>query len=866
MSQKLEGALRRSYLQTVEEVFLRHTRVGYVLTIVLMPLGSALDSLVVAPRGWFWPFFYVRLASTLALVPLLLLTLLRWGRRRIRLLSHVLVATPVLVISWMIYVLDGTGSEYYAGLNLMIVGACLLLPYTGTEAAVYGTAVTVSYATACLLRDGWGIDRSALFNNLFFIVLTSVVCVTARHYATLRRIEEFLLRHELDERNQQLDKSYKQLAEMDRLKSEFFANVNHELRTPLTLILSPIETLLHREPPLPEEVGQTLVLVKNNGLRLLKLINDMLEILRLQEGKMKIEPRPINVSTLVGGIVDSVRHLAQTKSIEMKVEGKGPGLIVEGDPGRLEKVMLNLLSNAVKFTNAGGRITTRWFGSERWAVVEVSDTGIGIPARELPHVFERFRQADGSSTRKYQGVGLGLALAKELVQEHHGQLTVKSQVGHGTTFTVKLPLAQSANRLRVIEESEADATASDPFAQTFREADRSGLVSRTGAEPEAGEVGRGEQTVLVVDDEQDMRRHLVSILAEEYRVLQASDGVSGLEVARRHRPEAIILDLMLPGMDGLDVCRAIKKQPEMEDIKIILLTARVDDGSKIEALQRGADDFLTKPFSTVEVKTRLKNLLHTAGLQKNLRHRNTELQDALARLKAAEAQLVQTEKLNALGSLAAGLLHEINNPLNYTMTALQILEETAGPGDAELMDTVKDMGEGMRRIRDIISDLRDFAYPQCSEKVERFELSAAVRTAMQFTAQLRNGHGVEEDLADGCVVMGSRTAISQVLVNLLSNSIRAVDQVKGRRAPRVRVTSRPEEGRLRVRVWDNGTGIAGEHLSRIFDPFFTTQRVGQGLGLGLSICHTIVKKHGGQITVTSRQDEYTEVTFDLPLA
>ncbi len=863
MRQELDRSyLLNAYQEADREVRLSYSKVGCILVLILVPAGSLLDFLVYERLHLVWPFFKIRLLVDVVTAGILALHFTAIGRRYVGLLGLSWVLVVNLAISWMIYASEGAVSPYYAGLNLVILAVGVLLPW-GLSETLFACMITLAmYLTACLLHHLHHqtlIHHDILYNNIFFLALTAIICVTSNFFKAKGRFEDFRLRHELDVRN-------KELAEMDRLKSQFFANVNHELRTPLTLILSPVELLLHRDPPLDEEVGQALVMVKNNGLRLLKLINDMLEVIRLEEGGLMIEKQPIDLRTFVPGIVDSIRHLAARKGIELCADGDPQPLMIRGDTSRLEKVFLNLLSNAIKFTDPGGRIVTRWAGNCKYARVEVQDTGIGIAQDQLPHVFDRFRQADGSSTRKYQGVGLGLALCKELIEEHDGKLTATSEVGQGTTFVVELPLGLRGSHAGPETEPPDPDPPTDPFASTFRAADRSVPVDTDQDQADPGEVGSGDYRVLVVEDETDMRQFLVSSLMDEYRVLQAAEGPSGLDTAQQEQPDLVLLDLMLPGMDGLDVCRQLRKNANTRDIKIILLTARADDGSKIEALERGVDDFLTKPFSMVEVKTRIRHLLGEASLRRNLRQRNEELEQTLNRLQSTEAQLIQSEKMNALGSLAAGLLHEINNPLNYTITAAQLLRDASTELDDDAKDTLNDINEGMNRIRDIITDLRAFAYPEEADKRQRFDIENALDIAMRFTAHLRNGQYIDCDVAIDCPVLGSKSQISQVFVNLLVNALHAVAEISHRRHPVIRVTAQRSGERLLVKFWDNGVGIDPDVLSRIFDPFYTTREVGQGMGLGLSICHTIVKNHGGQIRVQSEKDEYTEVSLDLPLA
>ena len=426
--------------------------------------------------------------------------------------------------------------------------------------------------------------------------------------------------------------------------------------------------------------------------------------------------------------------------------------------------------------------------------------------------------------------------------------------------------SQTTDLALVDTKADAYEDSVDPFAKTFRAAELAGISAALDEVAPTGEVGQGDRCVLIVDDEPDIRRYLVSLLCTDYRILQASDGVSGLKLAMEAKPDAVLLDLMLPGLNGLDFCRELRRHDEDRDIKILLLTARADEGSKIEALQRGADDFLTKPFSAVEIRTRLENLLRTVVLQRDLRSRNTALEDALAQLRAAEAQLIQAEKMNAMGTLAAGLLHEINNPLNYTLTAVQLARQFIDPSHEDVADTLNDIEEGMTRIRDIITDLRTFAYPDQASAPTPIDLENVVETALRFTASQRNGFLVVQDMMPGSVVLGSKTHLSQVMVNLLSNAFLAVQQVRDRREPTVGITTQIHDERLIVTVSDNGAGIAPEALSRIFEPFYTTNDVGKGMGLGLSICHTIISNLGGTIDIKSELGQGTQVSIDLPLS
>lgn len=618
---------------------------------------------------------------------------------------------------------------------------------------------------------------------------------------------------------------------------------------------------------MPDAVASRLGVVRNNALRLLKLVNDLLDMMRLEEGKEMLEHLPVDLNSIVHGMVDSMIHLAESKGIVLEKRLCSERLVVDGDGRALEKIMVNLINNAIKFTGNGGTIRIECGKEYNRAVLCVIDSGIGIPVEEQSYIFNRFHQVDGSATRRYRGTGLGLALVKEMTERMGGEVKVDSKVGEGTTMRVMLPLSvyQGGDR---DEEMHPDE---DALERLHHLADQRGGLTVEEMDKGSGSIGVADSDnrpiVLVVEDEPDMRHYLVDILEGDYRVLEARTGKAGLQLACEYRPSLVMLDWMLPEMDGLEICKRIKEDEACKDQKVMLLTARVDEKSKLMALKHGADDFLTKPFSSIEVKTRLHNLLATAMLERNLRIQNENLQEALNKLEVTQGQLIHSEKLNALGSLAAGLLHEINNPLNYSLTALQLVRGDAAIRDNELVqEVIADIDEGMQRVRAIVSDLRAFAYPSEMEKRLPFDVREALESAERFTAHELKEITVVSHLPDDVLVLGSKSHITQVFVNLLTNSAKAI-QGRGREyRGEIVVSGSIRDSRLSMTVADNGVGMDKEILERIFDPFFTTRDVGEGMGLGLSISHTIIANHGGRLQARSKPGEGTELVFDLPLA
>jgi signal transduction histidine kinase len=846
------------YLDADRRQRVLHSKIGCVLALVLMPAGASLD-LFVYPE-FLWEFIGARLLCDVGVASVLLLLYTRFGERHIRVLGILWALLPGAAISWMIWFSEGVVSPYYAGLNLVIIAVSLLMPWTLSEVLIT-CSITLLFYLAAVTGHSLYLDTSLLhdrgrdlFNNIYFISLTAVICGTAAFFLSRLRFGDWRLRYELRQSNDDLNESYKKLSELDRLKSEFFANVSHELRTPLTLILAPLDELRRRGGTGDARTDEFLAVARENGLRLLRLINDMLDLVRLDAKGAELQLHAADLARVVPGIIQSAGHLARTKGLELAVHAPDTPLPARIDINALEKVLLNLFTNAVKFTPAGGRIDVKLARQGSRAVIEVQDSGIGIAPQDLPRIFDRFGQLDSSPTRQYSGVGIGLALSRELVEAQGGVLTATSELGKGTVLRVELPTAESAASTR------AQATP-DALSELHSQARRALTVAGNGGQAPQEAVGQGEP-ILVVEDEPDMRRFIVSLLAEQYRVYQAADGIAGQRMALQVKPKLALLDVMLPGMDGLELCRSLRRESTLEGLKVVMLTARSDEESKITALQGGANDFLVKPFSTVELRTRIANLLKSAELEERVRRTNDELRSTLRTLRETEEQLIASEKLNALGTMAAGLLHEINNPLNFTMAATQLaLMNTEDP---EVKEALSDVDSGMKRIKNIVTDLKTFAYPEKQARKEVFHLAHAVESAMKIAAHSAPGLRPEVQIAPELRVRASENQTVQVLINLLTNAAKATEP-RGENA-RVNVSARQEGLRVHVTVKDNGVGIDADILTRVFDPFFTTREPGEGMGLGLSICQTIVRNHGGRIGVDSAPGQGTEVTFDLPSA
>ena len=388
-----------------------------------------------------------------------------------------------------------------------------------------------------------------------------------------------------------------QIKQMDQLKSRFFANISHEFRTPLNLILAP----LHKNKfPIP---AWELEMMGRNAKRLLRLVNQLLDLAKLEVGLVQLENRYINVFKFIGEIAYSFTPLADSRQIRLVIDIPERDFVTYLDPDKLEKIIYNLLSNALKFTPGGGVVTIQLseYKSD-FLCISVSDTGIGIPEELKEKVFNRFFQADSSQTRKYEGTGIGLSLTKELVELMQGTISLESESQKGCTFTVVMPKGIASN-----DPIEIGQGVLEHFS------DPTGFYTETPTVEEEGIVDISlsdkKPLVLIVEDIADLRKYIKSELSDEFTIIEAENGVSGLKIARERIPDIIVTDIMMPEMDGVTMTRHIREEDLTSHIPIILLTARGDGETKLKGFETGAEQYLVKPFEIDELIARVKGLL-----------------------------------------------------------------------------------------------------------------------------------------------------------------------------------------------------------------------------------------------------------------
>ncbi len=687
---------------------------------------------------------------------------------------------------------------------------------------------------------------------------------------------------ELSESKAQLEESYERLQELDRMKTSFFNNISHELRTPLALTIGPVEALLQGEKGrLDPGQREYLQNIHTNSIRLLKLINNLLDLAKLEEGKVDLRYGAYNLSQFIREVVDSFRLAGEKRGIDLRATGEADLQRVFFDRDKIEKVLINLIGNALKFTPPGGSIVVRWEETDGSAKVWVEDTGPGIPDDAMGRIFDRFVQVDDSMSRRHGGTGIGLSLAKEIVRLHEGGIEAANRPEGGAAFSFTLPLGEKA----AAGEDEAEQGQEGWTRSLFRQADYVEDVERQEGTPEPhdlrdGEAGSfGEEDegvraerpfVLVVEDNPDMRGFISDSLRKEFRVRTAFDGEDGWKKLQGRVPDLVVSDIMMPNRNGYELCAAVKNDPNLCHVPVLLLSSKSEVEMKVEGFDKGADDYLIKPFNPRELIVRARNLIRVRGLEREIQQRNLELEEAIQELKDAQVQLIHSEKMASLGVLSAGLVHEINNPLNAAASSIRTLArslerlqkgEESPEAIREKMERVSQRAlQGLKRCEDIIAGLKNFSRKDIEGKKEEDIHKGLDSTIALLPRDPARDVAIHCDYRFKGKVYCHMGQLNQVFMNLLTNALQSID---GRGEIWVRTEESGDE--VVITVEDTGGGIPSDALPRIFEPFYTTKEIGEGTGLGLSISHRIIQGHNGRFEVESTSGRGSKFRIFLPI-
>jgi signal transduction histidine kinase len=777
-----------------------------------------------------------------------------------------------VAISTMCHLTGGPSSIYYAGINLTLLCAVLILPLDLKRVFLSCLIIYLYYISPLPLlydSDYYKTYSLAYFlSNNFFLLTTMVLCIIGTFFKNRHRLKELETRIKLETSNKnfeeithELEDTNKKLRDLDDMKMRFFSNVSHELRTPLTLIIGPLEQLLKGRndmDPVP-----MLRAMEANAHRLLRQVNTILDFAKADAGKLICHYKTGNLGEIVAELVRASLPYSKQKNIELTLSGADKVPDTEMDIEKIETITANLISNALKFTSDNGKINICAGKYKQCIWFEVQDTGIGIPEEKLDLIFERFLQVDDEYSRNNEGTGLGLAMVRELVLLHGGNIDVHSKIGEGATFRVELPIKPLSPKIERREKAGrrkfdkiAKARLNSLIDKEYQE--RSKINKKTLFADVARGTGLGDgitgpstdkkklapsdaPKILVVEDNSDLRAFIVSNLVETYWVEQAENGRRGLDLARRMNPDLIISDVMMPEMDGYELCRQIRKDPYLSGVPIILATSKSGAEAVETGLETGANDYVSKPFEMRELKARIATHLKNRSLEKNINERET--------------------RLTAIGQMTSSVVHDLKDPLNTIMGFAQIAQQDCET--LEEKEISKNLGLVMEsgiRLNRMISEILDFARGYAPE----LNLDPIVLVPFLETTLGNHREKLETmeislvsryEACDDIQVEFDSDQMHRVIDNLIMNAKEgfftghhgAGDKI-------IWVTARCEKKYVLIRFSDNGPGIPEEIRTSLFEPF-TTAGKKSGTGLGLATVRNIVSAHSGQIAVESKGKE-----------
>ncbi|MDP2861869.1 MAG: adenylate/guanylate cyclase domain-containing protein [Desulfobacterales bacterium] len=508
--------------------------------------------------------------------------------------------------------------------------------------------------------------RNKLLEEFFKVNDTLRIEIDEKNKAC-EKIKEYAdhLEEMVQKRTVELSEAQVKLIEADKLKSNFFANVSHEVRTPLTLLISPIESILNGDfsGSIDDNFFKGL---HRNAVRLLELINSMLDFSKIEAGQMSMKITPVEVVQMIKNWIGTIHSACEMRYINLSFISLNKSVELWLDINKFEKIVMNLFSNCLKFTEQGGQIVVRIKDDDKNCYFELEDTGFGIPHDKIDSIFDRFCQVDSNSSYKHEGTGIGLALVKEYVEMHGGCISVESKCkeenmhDHGTIFHITIPKGKEhfeGKQGVVFVDKVLDESISDSWLIRMRSLKDIPAESNDAAEPQASiSKLEGLPNILVVEDNLEMRNYLKMLLKNNYNINIAVNGQEGLNLANQLQPDLIITDVMMPIMNGYEMTRLIKTDDNLKRIPIIMITAKSELANKIEGLEYGADDYLTKPFNSKELLVRVKNLLQLSSLQQELIYLNESLQD---KVKEQIDKITKRDKLK--GYLPPQLVDSILN-------------------------------------------------------------------------------------------------------------------------------------------------------------------------------------------------------------
>lgn len=646
--------------------------------------------------------------------------------------------------------------------------------------------------------------------------------------------------------------------ELHRAKTAFFSNVSYEFRTPLTLILGSIEDeLAESEPRLPPGRYARLQTAHRNGLRLLRMVNALLDFSHIEAGRMQALFEPVDLADVTEDLASSFREPIERAGLRLSTRLEPLPEAVYVDREMWTKIVLNLLSNALKHTFKGG-ITVSLYASDadpEFVELRVDDTGTGIPEAELPRLFQRFHRVKGARSRSQEGTGIGLALIRALATLHGGSVGVTSREGLGSSFCVRVrrgtahlapERVRAAARGAALDSAHVAGYVDEALSWSSESLGASeGKNLDIEASDDTAVVSGPRASVLLADSHTDMRSYIARLLGRAYSVRAVADGEAALQAAVETPPDIIVLDVTLPGRDGLDLLKALRAGERTCLIPVILLSARADEDAALEGLDAGADDYVVKPFSGKALLARVRCCLALAKLRR-------ESADKLA------------EANRELEAFSYSVSHDLRAPLRaIDGFSKALLSDYGSALDDQGRRYLERVRSGTQRMAELIDDLLNLSRITRAPLVrERVDLSGISRRVLRDLAAADPQRQVDVRVSDALSARGDSRLVSVVLENLLGNAWKFTSK---RESARIEVSSELQSGETVYCIRDNGAGFNMDYAKRLFTPFQRLHSASefQGTGIGLATVHRVITRHAGRVWAQSAPDQGAAFYFTL---
>ena len=656
---------------------------------------------------------------------------------------------------------------------------------------------------------------------------------------------------ELERARQRLEETVLALERSHSARRQFFTNVTHEFKTPLTLILAPLAELEARlrqrgVDDAQEELGH----IRRNAVSLLRLVTEVIDFAKLEAQAMGLAIETTDLAEIARDLVVSLKPLADRRKITLGGSWPDGAVGAAVDSKLMQRALANLMANAIKYCDPGDSVQVNVVQADDHLELEVIDTGPGIPAEQQDRIFERFQRVSDGRGRVVEGSGIGLAMVAEIVKLHHGEVQLDSEPGKGARFRINLP----GSCIRAVKPDSAALTGRRPNPSNLEletwlgdSLDSIPLPEESFSAPTHN--SHASKRVLLVEDNPEMRLFLTRLLSRQHEVIQAHNGAEGLELARRKRPDIVVSDVMMPVLDGFQMCQRLKSEEATRNIPVVLVSAMHDTEASVQGFSVGADDFIVKPFSPPELLARVNSQL---------------------RIRTLGRTVMRMERQSTLGLMAAGFAHEVCNPVNVIVNSIDYLRRALDQVPSEhvrrrcdaLIAAVEKSG---RRVEVVVKDMLTLAnHGEQAIALKEIELRAGIESVVAIVSHRLAGRvNIERRYDWNGQIVCYPELINQVVLNLVQNSLDAIGpETDGT----VCVTTERIEDRVRIRVGDDGPGISWDARESIFAPFYTTKDPGKGTGMGLAIARDIVSLHNGTLELTTDRPKGAEFVVELPLS